>query len=104
MDTVRLARDMGTVAELLPDGIESVTDMPHTLFTAVNHGLRFLSFEELPSEEQPPKRIWLDPEKLTDWFDTVKKRREEQYGGGKSAGPIEDPVENAAAKSLIVGD
>lgn len=77
-----------------------MADLPHTLFTAIRLGLSFLGFEELPEDEQPPKRIWLDGEKLADWFANVKKRRDEKYGeSGRKA--IEDPVENAAAKSLI---
>lgn len=102
MDTVRLARDMGTVSTLLPPGIATAADMPHTLFTAIRMGLSFLSFEELPQEEQPPKRIWLSPDKLGNWFAEVKKRREKEYGKDGKKG-IDDPVQNEAAKSLIVG-
>lgn len=60
----------------------------------------FLSFEELEQGERPPKSIWLDGDKLTSWFDRVKRERERKYGGGQD---IADPVENAAAKALIVG-
>lgn len=95
---------MGTVSALYPEGIKEVTDLPHTLFSAIRLGLNYLAFEELPEDEQPPKRIWTNPEKLKDWFVHVKKLRERKYGsGGDGPGEIEDPVENAAAHGLIVG-
>lgn len=95
---MRLARDLGTVRELYPEGIKEVTDLPHTLFTAIRLALNFLGFEELPNDEVPPKRIWLDTEKLQEHFKKVEKIREKKYGEGKD---IEDPVENAAAAGLI---
>lgn len=101
MDTVRLARDMGTVSTLFPPGVEVLTDLPHNLFTAIRLALNFLAFEELPEEDQPPKRIWLDRDRLGEWFEKVKKRREEQADPKKNA--IEDPKENDLASSLIVG-
>lgn len=57
-----------------------------------------LSFEELPKDERPPKNIWLDGKKLEEWFKAVDdKRKREMEGKG-----IDDPVENDAAKSLLV--
>jgi hypothetical protein len=106
VDTVRIARDFGTVSELLPDGFDDLRDVPHVFFEALRTAVLILSFDELPKDERPPKRIWLDGEKLTDWFKTVEKRREEKYGssnGKSSPGPIEDPVQNEAAKGLLVG-
>jgi hypothetical protein len=103
VDTVRIARDFGTVAELLPAGIDDARDIPHVLFRAIRNALVFLSFDELPDDERPPQRIWNDDDALKAWFDEVKRRRDEKYGGEKAGpGPIEDPVENAAAKSLLV--
>jgi hypothetical protein len=102
VDTVRIARDFGTVAELFPDGIEDVRDVPHVLFSAIRNALVFLSFDELPEDERPPHRIWNDGDALKAWFDDVKRRRDEKYGE-KGPGPIEDPVNNEAAKSLLVG-
>jgi len=96
VDTVRLARDMGTVSELYPEG-RSLLDLPHALFTAIRQGLAFLGFEELPLDEQPPRSIWLDAEALNEHFDEVKRRRKESA----SPDPIEDPVTNEAARSLI---
>lgn len=65
----------------------------------------YLAWEELPKDERPPRRIWLDGEDLTDWFKEVERRREEKYGSGSSRGgsDIDDPVENDAARALIVG-
>lgn len=96
---MRLARDLGTVRDLYPDGIKEVADLPHTLFNAIRLALSFLGFEELPAEEQPPKSIWLNTEKLSAWFETVKKRRDEKYGGDTKS--IDDPVQNDAASALI---
>lgn len=67
--------------------------------------IQFLSWQEnLDEDEQPPRPIWFSPQELRDWFAQVKKRRDEKSGGDDSAGPIDDPVENQAAKGLIVGD
>jgi hypothetical protein len=60
-----------------------------------------ISFDELEEDEQPPRRIWLDHERLSAWFKAVRKRRKEKYGG--KASEIDDPVQNEAARSLLVG-
>lgn len=103
VDTVRIARDFGTVSEILPDGFDDVRDCPHVFFEAIRTALMVLAFDELPKDERPPKRIWLDGEQLTGWFKDVERKREEKYGGDGGPGPIEDPVQNDAARSLIVG-
>jgi hypothetical protein len=101
VDTVRIARDFGTVAELLPDGCDDLRDCPHVVFDAIRTALVILSFDELTEDERPPKRLWTDGERLKAWFDEVKRRRDEKYGG-KGPGPIEDPVQNEAARGLLV--
>lgn len=106
IDTVRLARDMGTVRELFPRWFTDLRDLPHTLFEAIRLAYTFISFEELPEDEQPPKRIWLRPKELKEHFAWVKRKREAEMKGGGSKGwdvSIEDPVDNDAAKGLIVG-
>lgn len=106
IDTVRLARDFGTVSELFPSWVESVRDLPHALFELIRTAMVFLGFEELAPDEQPPKRIWLQGEKLKEWFAEVNRRRHREAGGsgsGNGSQPIEDPVQNEAAKGLIVG-
>lgn len=98
-----MARDFGTVAELFPPGITNLRDLPHMLFDAIRQALMFLSFEEnLEKEEQPPKSIWLDKEKLESHFAWVDRRRREKYDI-KGGGEIEEPVENEAARTLLVG-
>lgn len=103
MDTVRVARDFGTVSELLPDGFDDLRDLPHVFFEALRTAVLILSFDELPREERPPRRIWLDGEGLAAWFKDVERKRDEKYSGSDRPGRIEDPVENQAARSLIVG-
>lgn len=100
MDTVRIARDMGTVSSLLPEGVSDMKDAPFTWFDAVKIALTILSFDELASDERPPRRMWLNGDQLKEWFDGVKRRREAKYGSASK--PIEDPVDNAAAASLLV--
>lgn len=81
-----------------------MADLPYTVHDAISKGIMFTGFDELPSEEQPPKSIWLDQDRLQEWFDAVRKRRDEKYGTDSAEkGQIEDPVDNAAAKGLIVG-
>lgn len=58
-----------------------------------------LSWEELPEEERPPKRIWLDDERLNAFFQEVRRRRKQEASGERA--PIEDPVQNEAARLLI---
>lgn len=96
---MRLARDCGTVAELFPPGVDHLFELPHTLFDLIQQALRFLDFEELPRDERPPKSIWEDPEAMTAHFEMVEARRKEKAKGND----IEDPVENEAAKDLLVG-
>lgn len=73
-------------------------DCPHTLFEAVRSALVFLSFEELPKDERPDKRIWLNAEALKAHFERVERDRDAKAQGKD----IEDPVNNAAADLLIV--
>jgi hypothetical protein len=86
------------VSQLFPPHIHELADLPHTIFDAIRTAAIYLSFEELPDDEQPPRRIWRDPDKLSAHFDEVRRRRNQ--------GPerdIEDPVENEAARHLITG-
>jgi hypothetical protein len=92
---------MGTVRELFPPGFSDLRDLPHTLFEAIRLASVFIAWEELPEEEQPPKRIWLNARELKAWFQNVKRNR--ANGASNSSPEIEDPVDNAAAQGLIVG-
>lgn len=104
---MRIARDFGGIETLLPDGIEDIRDCPHHLFDAIQMALQFLGwYENLDEDEIPPRAIWFSDRHLREHFRRVRKAREEKYGGkdGKdNAGPIEDPIQNAASKDLIVG-
>jgi hypothetical protein len=76
LDTVRMARDCGDISSLFPPGITHLWQLPHTIHTAIRSALYFLTFDELPyPEDRPPKRIWLDSEKMADWWRAVKERR-----------------------------
>lgn len=98
-----MARDFGTVAELYPPGITDLRDVPAIWFDAIRKALTFISWQENLEEDEVPKRaIWLDPDALEDHFAGVKQRRKEKYEV-KGGGEIEDPVENPAAKDLVVG-
>jgi hypothetical protein len=103
IDTVRLVRDTGTVRELFPAGVDDVLDLPHTLFDAIGRASIFLGWEELPREEQPPRRIWLNSEALSEWFDEVRRKRARDMDPKNRDHEIEDPVENEAAGMLIGG-
>lgn len=95
------------MAELLPEGVANVRDMPHRLFEAIRMALIFIGFGELPKEERPPRSIWLDEEKLGSWFEQVERDRERKYGGkGKGGGDTTlegESVQNKAAEALIAG-
>jgi hypothetical protein len=79
------------VSQLLPEGW-SLADAPYVWFESVRFALMALGFEELPSDERPPRRIWLDGKRLDDWWSEVKKNREAQTRGEDRH--IEDPVDN----------
>lgn len=59
--------------------------------------LIFLSFEELPPEDMPPRNLWLDGKSLDEWFDEVRRRQKDKMRGRD----IEDPVRNGALDLLI---
>lgn len=83
--------------------MSSLGDLPHTIHDAIALGLQFLAFQELPKDERPPRSIWFNTKRLEAHFEAVERRRDEKYGAdGRKE--IEDPVENEAARDLIVGD
>lgn len=101
---MRLARDMGTVRELFPEGIGHLLDLPYRLFDAIQRALMILSWpENLAEDEQPPQRIWDDNERLNEWFANVKQKRkqEAETRSGEWNHHIDDPVQNKAALELI---
>jgi hypothetical protein len=98
---VRLARDFGDVSSLFPPDFDDLRDLPHSLFEAIRMAALFLSFDELDTDERPPKRIWLMPEQLNAWMEAVNAKR--RSGSSDMDREIEDPVQNMAARDLIVG-
>lgn len=89
------------MSELYPPGITDLREIPYPWFDAIRKAIVFLSFEELEKEERPPKSIWMDEKALSAHFTWVEARRKEKYdvdGGGE----IEEPVENEAARNLLV--
>jgi hypothetical protein len=103
---VRLARDLGDLSLLLPDGVHDIYDMPYPLFEAIRLALIFLNYEELPSEEQPPRSIWFENDEMRKHWKAVERMRKKKYGGAADDDigdePIVGPVsENAAMKELI---
>jgi hypothetical protein len=98
IDTVRLARDLGDVSQLLPDGVRSLRDIPWRLQQAIKTALMYLGFEELPPEDVPPRNIWSDGPLLREHFDRVRTRHEERSSGRE----IEDETRNATIEMLVV--
>lgn len=91
------------MSSLFPPGIDHLADLPHTFFDAIRQAFSILSWEELPDEERPPKRIWLDSEKLSLHFARVKRDRERKYGlkpGEQDGGPME---ESGLVDDLVIG-
>jgi hypothetical protein len=85
--------------------VDHLADLPHPLFDAIRLALYFLSFDELDSDERPPRRIWMDADAMRDWWAHVKRLREEKYGKSDSSSDLEDDpggyTSNAAAKDLM---
>ena len=103
MDTVRIARDFGTVSQILPDGLTLFT-APFTFIDAIRAALVFLGWREnLLTEEQPPKKIWGDSEALDAWFAEVERKREDKIKGqGNDREGWDGPMEKNAAVSMIL--
>lgn len=98
LETVRMARDCGDISSLFPAGITRLWDLPHTLFTAIRMALGFLKFEELDPKERPPKKIWLDGDKMTMWWAEVKASREAE---AKGEGSTMDMPSNALVAEML---
>lgn len=98
LETVRLARDCGDISSLFPEGIKRLWDLPFTLFNSIGMALTFLSWRELPKEEQPPKHIWLDADKLKSWWAEVERNRELKM---KGEGDMQNMPQNALLKQML---
>lgn len=75
------------------------------MFNAIRQALAWLTFDELPDDERPPRKIWLNGDKMTEWFAAVKRRREEKYGlssdGKISDEPIHGPTSQNDTRALL---
>lgn len=91
---------MGTAHLLLPQGITDIREMPASHFDLIRRSMIFLSFEEMPEEDRPPRKIWLDDVKLVAHFDRLKEKRKTEAGGDTVPG---DMQENPLAKEMVVG-
>lgn len=88
------------MSSLFPPGIEKLYDLPFTIHQAILAALSYLSFNELPKDERPPKWMWTDGEKLDAWFKEVERLREAKYGGGGDQSSME---KSDLRHKLIVG-
>jgi hypothetical protein len=87
------------VSQLLPEGIDRLDDVPYTYWNALRVAMGFLTFDELPKDERPPREIWMDHDEMRKHWTAVELRREEKYGGGEDGGPV--TKRNRAADDLI---
>lgn len=56
--------------------------MPADLVYVIQHAHRILSWQEnLTEEETPPEWMWELEWELERWFEEVKSKREERFGG-----------------------
>lgn len=55
----------------LAEGIETATDLPHTISFAVLYRERIDSFNELPKDKRPPRNLWDKPYALEQFLDTI---------------------------------
>lgn len=92
---------MGTAHLLFPPGIEDIRDLPATHFDLIRRSMIYLGFEEMPQEDRPPRKIWLDDKRLVEHFDRLKEKRKAEAGGDSV--PSEPMQENSLAKEMIVG-
>lgn len=68
---------------------------------AINQGLAVLSwFENLPSNEQPPRHIWWSDELLDEWFEKVRSERSGS-GGGRRRTPYEEASDAPMSENEI---
>lgn len=63
--------------------------------------MAFLKFQEMPDDEAPPKRIWLDGDAISEHFREVNRKMKAQYGNSDSSGEVSEE-RNGAASMLLV--
>lgn len=79
-------------------------DCPWNLADAILAGLAFTDWDELTTEDRPPKKIWFSGGKLKEHWEQMKRRKEQEMGiNGRRQIDSDGPVlENDAVKDLIV--
>lgn len=87
---------------LLPLGVTHMADMPAPLHDAITAGLQFVSFDELPNDERPPKKIWWDKDSMRTWWSMVERKRDEKYGGSDKPPAGSSEGRNALVEELLV--
>jgi len=97
---VRVAHDAGDVSSLLPPGVEHLYDAPYNLVEAIRMAMFFNGFVEYPEKERPPKKIWLDTEKMESWWREVKANRK---SGNKDGANYNDMPRNAMLDEMFTG-
>lgn len=98
---VRSAQALGDMSSLFPPGIEKLYDLPFTIHQAILAALNYLSFNELPKDERPPKWMWTDSDQLDKWFKEVERLREAKYNGGGDQSRMES---SDLRDRLIIGE
>lgn len=87
---------------LLPDGITHLGECPHTLHEAILTALRILQYEQFPKDERPPRNIWMESEKLSEWWEEVDRKREAKFKiDGNSGRPVDESDWEENAVELI---
>jgi hypothetical protein len=77
--------------------VRDLHDCPYTLFAAIRRAMFYLSFDELPKEERPPKRIWDDDEAIEEWFAAIERKRKRDM----TTPQVDDPVQNELTKDFV---
>lgn len=87
---------------LMPHGITHLADMPVPIHDAIMAGLQFASYDELPDEERPPRKIWWDKDAMRTWWTMVERKRDEKYGTGDKPPAGTSEERNALVEELVV--
>lgn len=67
------------MSALLPEGVTHLGDCPYPLHQLIVSTLRVLKYEEFPSDERPPKKIWLRPEAMEGHWEEVERKRKAKW-------------------------
>lgn len=92
------------MSAVFPEGIDDIRDLPYVYFDAIRVALGFLQFDELPSDERPPKSIWMDGDELRKHWKKVENAREVKYGDKKTDirdEEIQGPVSQNDTEALL---